>query len=127
MLVLCTYPLNVSRAMDVLDVIRMHHFSVSIRNGRWEALQAPQLAGTPRELGRFNNPVDVIANSAAVRRLTRGEQVVLDHLVTGAFSKEVVRVLSISPRTVEFHRGNIMRKFGARNIADLVAIVVGTR
>jgi Bacterial regulatory proteins, luxR family len=28
--------------------------------------------------------------------------------------------LGISPRTVEFHRNNIMRKLGAKNIAEFV-------
>jgi hypothetical protein len=31
----------------------------------------------------------------------------------------------ISPRTVEFHRANIMQKLGARNTADLVRRVLG--
>jgi DNA-binding CsgD family transcriptional regulator len=30
-----------------------------------------------------------------------------------------------SPRTVEFHRANVMRKLGARNTADLVRRVLG--
>jgi hypothetical protein len=31
-----------------------------------------------------------------------------------------LRALGISPRTVEFHRANVMQKLGARNTADLV-------
>jgi len=34
-------------------------------------------------------------------------------------------MLGISPRTVEFHRANLMRKLGARNTADLVRRVLG--
>ena len=40
--------------------------------------------------------------------------------MTGASSKEAARSLGISPRTVEFHRANIMQKLGARNMVDLV-------
>ena len=43
----------------------------------------------------------------------------------GASSKEAARWLDVSPRTVEFHRANIMQKLGAKNAPDLVRIVVG--
>jgi DNA-binding CsgD family transcriptional regulator len=51
--------------------------------------------------------------------------VVLAQVVKGASSKEAARHLNISPRTVEFHRKNIMRKLGARNVIDLLGIVLG--
>jgi len=34
-------------------------------------------------------------------------------------------VLAISPRTVEFHRANIMQKLGAKNTVELVGMVMG--
>ena len=43
----------------------------------------------------------------------------------GASSKEAARWLDVSPRTIEFHRANIMQKLDAKNAADLVRIVVG--
>jgi DNA-binding CsgD family transcriptional regulator len=46
-------------------------------------------------------------------------------IVRGASNKEAARTLGISPRTVEFHRANVMRKLGAKNIADLVRRVLG--
>jgi DNA-binding CsgD family transcriptional regulator len=33
-------------------------------------------------------------------------------------------LLAISPRTVEFHRANIMQKLGAKNTVDLVRKVL---
>ena len=48
------------------------------------------------------------------------------HIVRGASSKETGRSLGISPRTVEFHRANIMRKLlGAKNTIDLVRKLLG--
>ena len=41
-------------------------------------------------------------------------RVALAQIVRGASSKEAGRMLGISPRTVEFHRANVMRKLGAR-------------
>jgi two-component system response regulator FixJ len=57
--------------------------------------------------------------------LTPRERIVLAQIVRGASSKEAARGLDVSPRTIEFHRANIMQKLGARNVADLVRIVVG--
>lgn len=126
MIVLCTYSLAASRAVDVLDVARTHNFSVAKRDGRWEFLETPELVEAKREIGRLNGAIDVLSKPFPGRRhLTRREQVVLAQVVKGASSKEAGRNLNISPRTVEFHRKNIMRKLGARNVVDLLGIVLG--
>ncbi len=52
--------------------------------------------------------------------LTRREREVLEQFTAGASNKEAGRHLGISPRTIEDHRANIMKKLGARNAADLV-------
>jgi DNA-binding CsgD family transcriptional regulator len=52
--------------------------------------------------------------------LTPRERIVMAHIVGGASNKEVARALNISPRTVEFHRANILHKLGARNTVELV-------
>jgi FixJ family two-component response regulator len=56
--------------------------------------------------------------------LTRREREVLEQFTSGASNKEAGRTLGISPRTIEDHRANIMKKLGARNAADLVRIVM---
>jgi FixJ family two-component response regulator len=56
--------------------------------------------------------------------LTRREREVLEQFTAGASNKEAGRTLGISPRTIEDHRANIMKKLGARNAADLVRIVM---
>jgi FixJ family two-component response regulator len=59
--------------------------------------------------------------------LTRREREVLEQFTAGASNKEAGRALGISPRTIEDHRANIMKKLGARNAADLVRIVMTAR
>jgi FixJ family two-component response regulator len=59
--------------------------------------------------------------------LTRPEREVLEQFTSGASNKEAGRHLGISPRTIEDHRANIMKKLGARNAADLVRIVMTTQ
>jgi FixJ family two-component response regulator len=56
--------------------------------------------------------------------LTRREREVLEQFTSGATNKEAGRHLGISPRTIEDHRANIMKKLGARNAADLIRIVM---
>lgn len=126
MIVLCTYCLEASRAVDVLDVARTHNFSIAKRDGRWEFLETPELAEAKREIGRLNGAINVLSKPFPGRRhLTHREQVVLAQVVKGASSKEAARNLNISPRTVEFHRKNIMSKLGARNVIDLLGMVLG--
>jgi FixJ family two-component response regulator len=56
--------------------------------------------------------------------LTRREREVLEQFTAGKSNKEAGRQLGISPRTIEDHRANIMKKLGARNAADLIRIVM---
>jgi FixJ family two-component response regulator len=56
--------------------------------------------------------------------LTRREREVLELFASGSSNKEAGRHLGISPRTIEDHRANIMKKLGARNAADLIRIVM---
>lgn len=58
--------------------------------------------------------------------LSNRELDVLQLLLSGATSKESSRVLGISPRTVEDHRNNMIRKLGVRRCADVVRVVIGS-
>jgi two-component system response regulator FixJ len=52
--------------------------------------------------------------------LSEREVQVLDGLVKGLPNKTIAYDLSISPRTVEVHRANVMRKMQASSLSDLV-------
>ena len=58
--------------------------------------------------------------------LTTRETEILRGISAGTTAREAAAALGISPRTVEFHRGKIMQKFGAKNAADLMRIVLRT-
>jgi DNA-binding NarL/FixJ family response regulator len=51
--------------------------------------------------------------------LTGREREVLQLLAEGRIIKEIAGVLNISPRTVEFHKNNIVAKTGLRTTAEL--------
>jgi FixJ family two-component response regulator len=59
--------------------------------------------------------------------LTPRESEVLTRVVAGASNKEAGRQLGISPRTIEVHRARIMEKLGAKNVADLIRIVMSEK
>ena len=48
----------------------------------------------------------------------------LEQFSSGASNKEAGRHLGISPRTIEYHRANIMKKLGAKNATDLIRTVL---
>lgn len=52
--------------------------------------------------------------------LTPREREVLHLAVEGSTTAQIAHRLSISPRTVEVHRGNLMRKLGLRSVEQLV-------
>ncbi len=54
------------------------------------------------------------------RPLTPMEKRVARYLVNGFTSKEIALALGSSPRTVEVHRANMIRKMGVRNSFELV-------
>jgi DNA-binding CsgD family transcriptional regulator len=125
MLVLCTYPINASRAVDVLDVARAHQFTIARRDGEWEFMETPELAQAKKEINGLNDALAVLINPfIGSELLTPRERSVLAYIMKGASSKEAARALNLSPRTIEFHRAHIMQKLGAKNIADLVRTVL---
>jgi two-component system response regulator FixJ len=62
-----------------------------------------------------------------LENLTLREHEVLEHLVSGKSNKEAAEKLAISPRTVEFHRANIMEKTGAAGLPELVRLWLAAR
>jgi FixJ family two-component response regulator len=52
--------------------------------------------------------------------LTPREQEVIDLVTSGLMNKQIAAELGVSEVTVKVHRGNVMKKMGARSLADLV-------
>ena len=59
-----------------------------------------------------------------VSALSSRERDVLLALLDGGSNKTIAEQLAISPRTVEIHRGNMMRKLGAVSSGDAVRIAL---
>ena len=52
--------------------------------------------------------------------LTRREQQVIGFVTAGLMNKQIAAELGVSEITVKVHRGSVMKKMGARSLADLV-------
>ena len=124
MLVLCTYSLSESRAVDLLDVARAHQFTITRRNGEWEFLETPELQAAKQEIRKLNGALNILADTSHAT-FTARERIVLAQIVRGYSSKEIARTLKIAPRTVEFHRANLLKKTNARSTVQLLHMVLG--
>lgn len=66
-----------------------------------------------------------LSDTRPVMSLTTRERQIVMHLGEGHTSKHIARMLQISPRTVEAHRARLLRKYGAANVAELLASLGG--
>jgi DNA-binding CsgD family transcriptional regulator len=131
---LCTYRLGETRANDMLNVASVHGVSIARRHGQWELLETIRYAEAdvgidcPNERnGKSRNGaarISMLPPFAGHEDFTPRERAVLAQLIKGASSKDAARELGVSPRTIEFHRANLMRKVGARNVGDLLGKVL---
>lgn len=63
-------------------------------------------------------------NAAKIAALTPREREVLEQLVIGHPNKIIAFELKISPRTVEIHRANLMKKMDADSLSHLVRMAL---
>jgi two-component system, LuxR family, response regulator FixJ len=76
---------------------------------------------------RATSPEESTARKEAEARLAElspRERDVLQGLVAGKINKVIAHDLSISPRTVEVYRANLMAKTGARSMSELMRIAL---
>lgn len=141
------HPAEQTRVVAIWDAIVRSgraaevRFRVRLPTGeiRWVRAQAGPLRdpvgqplgwmGTLHDLPSGGGLVRVEAGELAPAAVTGGvlsprEQQVLALLAQGQTSKEIATALTISPRTVETHRANMMQKLEARTLADLVRYAI---
>lgn len=68
--------------------------------------------------------IDLDAVTVRLAALTRRERDVLEKLVVGSANKIIAHELNISPRTVEIHRANLMKKMQADSLSHLVRMAL---
>lgn len=116
-----------------LPVIVMSQFSIDKINSRdlMNILKTSQViieSDYVYESSFYTDPLMISGNESKridiKGRLTDQETKILRGIVNGLSNKAIAGDLSLSPRTVETHRSNIMRKLGVNNLVDLVKLAM---
>ena len=89
-----------------------------------EALLGALRAALVAQLGSRDDSAAKTAAEARLADLSPRERDVLRGLVAGKINKVIAHELSISPRTVEVYRANLMAKTRARSISELMRIAL---
>ncbi len=113
----------ISGAVEVREVVS------TLRAGAVDFLEKPpQEEALLRSVGEaFERDRERRADEARVSSLTPRERQVLNLLVAGENYKEVAARLQVSPKTVEGHRVNLLRKLGFRSVVEAVKFVLERR
>jgi len=77
-------------------------------------------AGLEQDKVRRQNTNVTVQLRSAYDSLTRREQEIMKFVTDGLMNKQIANEIGVSEVTVKFHRGNLMRKMGAKTIAELV-------
>jgi DNA-binding NarL/FixJ family response regulator len=93
-----------------------------------EALKQVSLKGSyfPTHI-RFNTKEKLTPSPEGSKQsvlLSNREIEILGYMARGKSSREIAETLTLSPRTVETHRVNIMKKLGTSNSAETVAMAL---
>jgi FixJ family two-component response regulator len=84
-----------------------------------DLLDAVQV-GLDRDRARREGDVAASKLRADFESLTPREQQVIALVTSGLMNKQIAGKIGVSEITVKVHRGNVMRKMGAKSFADLV-------
>jgi FixJ family two-component response regulator len=87
------------RDQDLLDAVRVAHERDRTRRAQEEM---------------------ILSVKACYDSLTPREQEVIGFVTAGLMNKQIAAELGVSEITVKVHRGNVMKKMGARSLAELV-------
>jgi len=113
--VLCTYPLMISGAAEILEVARAHQFAVVRRNGDWG------LVGTVPAMAKDHallSPAKLVIGEL----LSAQERNIINMIAQGQSNKEIARGLGIAPETVKTHVTHIFVKLNVKKRARAVVL-----
>jgi DNA-binding CsgD family transcriptional regulator len=111
---MCTFPLTLSGAKEILDAARTHQFAVTVRKGVWKRVEVADIDAAVREA----NP--------NLDQLTFRQREILQHIAEGLSTKQIAALLRISVKTVEAHRLRLMRRLKIDNVPGLVRFAIRT-
>lgn len=112
---------HISRAIAAIIGGAVHYLAWP---GPLDALAAEMRQPAPAVERRLRRMATISTARRKLARLTQREREVLEATRLGLSSKEVARRLGISPRTVEIHRSNALRRLDAPNMIAAMALII---
>jgi FixJ family two-component response regulator len=76
--------------------------------------------GLELDRDRRKRAADISRLKVSFDSLTPREQEIMDLVTAGLMNKQIAGEIGVSEVTVKLHRGNVMRKMGAKSLAELV-------
>jgi len=110
---LCTYPLSVCKAGDILDVVRAHETALAKQGKRWTVIESHLTDDSP----------DALEAVSRVASLSPRERQVLLFVAEGVTTKGIAFELGLSVRTIEIHRERAIRRLGVRTMAEAIRLL----
>lgn len=117
----------ISGYADVKTAVRlMEHGALTLVEKPFtsEELVSAVRKGAERTRQLRARQADRLEAAARLSTLTADEREVLDCMVSGVPNKSIAHSLSLSPRTVDRRRQDVLRKMNVSSIPELVAIVL---
>ena len=118
-LVLAADATSVPRIVDAVRAGALDYLQLPIEQGQLAAMLERAKRAAPAEAISRKRMIEARLLLAS---LSEREREVLELLVDGGSNKRIARELSISPRTVEIHRANMMQKLAAKHVAEAVRL-----
>jgi DNA-binding CsgD family transcriptional regulator len=112
MIAVCTFPLALTGAQEILDAARTHRFTVTVRDGAWKRV----------EIGDVNAAMQEA--DPDLEHLTFRQRQILQHIAEGVNTKQIAALLEISIKTVEAHRLRLMGRLKIDNVPGLVRFAI---
>jgi FixJ family two-component response regulator len=84
-------------------------------------------AALERDRARRGALAEVASLHTHFKTLTPRERQIMAHVTAGLMNKQIAAEVGLSEITVKLHRGNVMKKMGARSLADLVRMAEALR
>jgi FixJ family two-component response regulator len=112
-----------SKVSEAIDAMKAGAFDFLLKPvSRKQLLEVVDRCFKHLEISAASTPGERHADIRMFSALTQRENDVLLLVLKGQRGREIARNLSISERTVKMHRGNVMKKLGARSLAQLAAL-----
>ncbi len=118
--ILVTHQGTVDLAVDAMKRGAINVLEIPVNT---ERLLASVVSGLQIDAERREREIKCVAFVNRYRALTAREREIAELVYEGKLSKQIAKILSISPKTVEVHRSRITKKLEVESVTQLVKLM----